>query len=254
MAKRASAPPAARARLGRWLLHKPPAGSLKPFQGWGRKSRRAWRARATPCSASALRAPSATVTASVAQVFANGFVQRPRRRAGVAVEAVWKPQPPGSDPQRPAERRRKPVPTEQNPRKTRSRLLPLADGKEGVIGSSPMVGLGNALRSAGRERDLRLPRSARNHVQRAGLDGRGNARASSPLLAPDLPGRPARGPSNPVRGAPAAARAVPSGGTFSPPRALSARFHLKRYVPEAEPVASSAGDNIVIGWVQNGAF
>jgi hypothetical protein len=47
------------------------------------KSRRSLLARGAPCPASALRAPSACVTASAAQVFADGFVQQPPWEATV---------------------------------------------------------------------------------------------------------------------------------------------------------------------------
>ena len=79
----ASCAVASDAWIGRWLLHKPVADSLKPFSGRDRKSRKSWLARGPLCLSSALRAPGATVTASAAQVFADGFMQQPRRDAVV---------------------------------------------------------------------------------------------------------------------------------------------------------------------------
>jgi hypothetical protein len=78
---------APRLRFRMWLLHKPPAGSLEPFYGWGRKSRKSF-GRDAPCPASGLPAPPAVVTTSGAQVFADGFVQQPRMTASVRARAA----------------------------------------------------------------------------------------------------------------------------------------------------------------------
>jgi hypothetical protein len=59
----------------------------------------------------------------------------------IALEALWKPQPPGSDPQPPPEQDDKARPTGRDPQTTRSGPPSRANGKEGVIGSSPMLGL-----------------------------------------------------------------------------------------------------------------
>jgi hypothetical protein len=71
---------------------------------------------------------------------------RPRGSAFVGasrlgLEALWKLQPPGSDPQPPADGGRNTRAPCRNQHTTRSHPPLLAHGKEGVIGSSPMLGL-----------------------------------------------------------------------------------------------------------------
>jgi Metallo-beta-lactamase superfamily len=62
-------------------------------------------------------------------------------KSWVAVEALWKPRSPGCDPQPPTQRPREARATGRNPQTTRSGPPSRAHGKEGVIGSSPMLGL-----------------------------------------------------------------------------------------------------------------
>lgn len=86
----------------------------------------------------------------------NAGAESHSRSAGSVsrLEASWKPQPPGFDPPRPAKQPGKPVFIGSDPYPTRSHTPSLADGKEGVIGSSPMLGFPETAGSGGRSRPV----------------------------------------------------------------------------------------------------